>query len=187
MPERPAPRTVSRFRPAPRPDDPVYAPVPDDGLCLNVFVILTDAARSNRVVMGRIDPTADWRHIGGMTAGRIQETATRWMLPSRQLFVFESPTDAARSILKEQLGLDPLPLEGPKVTSEVWQRPKPAGTGPHWDLSFLYSGTWPAGRPLASPPWKELAFLDTATLDPATVGRSHADVLALAGYPARRT
>ena len=32
-------RTVSRFRPAPPKDDPVYVSVPDDGLCLNAFLV----------------------------------------------------------------------------------------------------------------------------------------------------
>lgn len=182
----PAPRVVSRFRPAPPPDDPVYHPVPDDGLCLNVFLLLTDRPGSDRVLLGRLDPAVDWRHIGGMAESRIRETAPRWMLPSRQLFHFEGPHEAARSILKEQLELDPIPLDGPAVTSEAWQRERPAGRGLHWDLSFLFTGRWPEGRPLAAGPWKELRFLETATLDPATVGRGQADVLALAGHPIAR-
>jgi len=177
------PRRVSRFRPRPALDDPVYVAVPDDGLCLNVFLLLSDVPGSNRVLLGRIDPSAPWGEIGGMTPSRIQETAGRWMLPCRQLFVFEPPAEAARSILKTQLDLEGVALEGPMVTSEAWQRPHPAGAGPHWDLSFLFRGAWPPDRPLAAKPWHELAFLDTASLDPATVGRSHLDVLRLAGYP----
>lgn len=118
-----------------------------------------------------------------MARTRIAAMSDRWMLPSRQLFVFESPNDATRSILKQQLDLSPIPLTGPVVTSEAWQRTSPAGKGLHWDLSLIYKGVWPTKRPLAAPPWRELAFHDTATLDPGAVGRSHVDVLALAGYP----
>ena len=181
-----ASRRVSRFRPCPPTDDPVYSAVPDDGLCLNVFLLLTDRAESNRILLGRIDPKANWKEIGAMSAARIQEVSTRWMLPSRQLFHFESPDEASRSILAEQLGLGPISLRGPSVTSEAWQRPHPAGNGPHWDVSFLYQGIWPKDHPVSSGPWSELAFLATDSLDPATVGRSHLDVLDLAGYPTRR-
>ncbi len=181
-----ATRRVSRFRPNPPPDDPVYNAVPDDGLCLNAFVLLTDRPGSSRVLLGRIDPASPWRELGGMSAPRIQETSTRWMLPSRQLFLFEAPDEAARGILKAQLGLEALPLRGPTVTSEAWQRAAPAGDGLHWDLSFVYRGEWPGDRPIAATPWRELAFVETSGLDPKTVGRNHVDVLALAGFPVPR-
>jgi hypothetical protein len=184
MDAAPVPK-VCRFRPSPPPNDPVYSAVPDDGLCLNVFLLITDRPESQKVLLGRIDPKAGWERIGGMSRPRIEAMGARWMLPSRQLFLFESPDEAAVSIFRTQLGVEEIPWEGPTVTSEAWERPTPAGTGKHWDLSFLYRAVWPEGRPLASPPWRELAFHDTSLLDPAQVGRSHLDVLALAGYPTR--
>jgi hypothetical protein len=179
------PPKVSRFRPDAAPDDPVYTAVPADGLCLNVFVLLSDRANSHRVLLGRIDPEQPWTEIGGMHRQRIQDLGDRWMLPSRQLYLFEAPDEAARSILHAQLGIESLRLEGPQVVSEAWQRPKPAGEGRHWDISFLYRGTWPAGRPLAARPWRELAVHESDQLRPEDVGRSHLDVLDLAGLPTR--
>jgi hypothetical protein len=180
----PAPK-VSRFRPNPPPDDPSSAAVPDDGLCLNVFLLLSDRPGSGKVLLGRIDPSAPWDHIGGMHPGRIAQIGRRWMLPARQLFLFEAPDAAAHAIARDQLELPTAELAGPTVTSEAWQRPNPAGQGPHWDLSFLYRGVWPADRLVRAGPWLELTFHDPATLAPADVGRGHLDVLALAGYPVR--
>lgn len=182
MREEPHPPKVSRFRPNPPPDDPVYSSVPDDGLCLNAFVLIRPESGSDRVLLGRIDPDAPWETIGGMSQRRIATMGDRWMLPSRQLRLFEAPEEAARAILKDQLGIDRLALEGPKVTSEAWQRPEPAGKGLHWDLSFLFEGTWPEGRPLSSPPWRELKFHRPSELEPRDVGRSQFDVLTLAGF-----
>ncbi|MDE1819711.1 MAG: hypothetical protein KGJ23_01830 [Euryarchaeota archaeon] len=182
MPGPDAPRKVCRFRPSPPPDDPVYIPVPDDGLCLNVFPLLTEPRRPDRVLMGRIDASFDWRRIGGMHPKRVADLADRWMLPSRQLFLYEAPSEAAKLILEEQLGLESLYLKGPEVISDVWERPEPVGKGPHWDLSFIYRGEWPPGRQLHSAPWRELAFKNPLILDPQEVGRHHLDVLALAGF-----
>jgi hypothetical protein len=179
----PQDRTVSRFRPAPPTDDPVYVSVPDDGLCLNAFLVISPPGDATQVLLGMVDPKAPWKEIGGVTAQRMQELSTRWMLPSRQLFLFESPQDAARTILQEQLELDALDLIGPSVFSEAWTRPHPAGRGPHWDIHFVFRGQWPEGRERHAAPWSKLEFHDTSRLDRAKVGRSHMDVLGLAGFP----
>lgn len=182
MAEVPVSRTVCRFRPAPSADDPIYHSVPDDGLCLNVFPLLSEPRRPDRVLMGRIDPSFDWADLGGMHRDRIAQTADRWMLPGRQLFLYESPGAAVQSILREQLGIESLALRGPDVYSEAWQRPSPVGKGPHWDLTFVYRADWPMGRQLHAAPWRELAFKNPILLDPQEVGRNHLDVLALAGF-----
>jgi hypothetical protein len=185
VPPRPTHRSVSRFRPAPGLEDPVYVAVPDDGLCLNAFVVLSPPGDPSQVLLGMVDPNAPWREIGGVTTQRLAELATRWMLPSRQLFLFESPQDAAQTILREQLEVGPTPLDGPSVFSEAWTRPKPAGQGQHWDLHFVFKGSWPAGRVLYASPWLKLEFHDPARLDRARVGRGHLDVLGLAGFSVR--
>ena len=149
-------RDVSRFRPNPAKDDPVYVSVPDDGLCLNAFVLLSPSGDRSRVLLGMLDPTASWREIGGVTPQRLAELGTRWMLPSRQLFLFESPADAAQSIVREQLEVPALELTGPMVFSESWTRPKPAGVGPHWGPHFLFRGVWPLDRELRASPWLRL-------------------------------
>jgi hypothetical protein len=176
-------RDVSRFRPAPPPDDPVYVSVPDDGLCLNAFVLISPPDDARKVLLGQVDPQAPWREIGGVTPQRLAGLSTRWMLPCRQLFLFESPQEASAEILRTQLGIEQMALEGPSVFSEVWNRPSPAGKGQHWDIHFVFRGTWPAGRELRAGPWLKLEFHDPAHLDRSTVGRGHADVLVLAGFP----
>jgi hypothetical protein len=176
-------RAVSRFRPAPPEGDPVYVSVPDDGLCLNAFLILSPPNDASKVLLGMVDPKSPWREIGGVTAQRLAGLSTRWMLPSRQLFLFESPQEAARTILREQLELDGIELEGPSVFSEAWTRPAPAGTGQHWDIHFVFRGRWPEGRELRASPWSKLEFHDPSRLDRSEVGRSHTDVLGLAGFP----
>lgn len=183
MLDTPIERVVSRFRPAPAPEDPVYSAVPDDGLCLNAFVLLAPTPGSGEVLLGRVDPNADWAAIGGVTAARMVELSTRWMLPSRQLFRYEPPAEAAQRILAEQLQLPGVPLEGPFVFSEAWQRPKPVGTGRHWDLHFVFRGVWPRGHEPSSAAWRRLEFRHPASLAREEVGRGHLDVLALAGYP----
>jgi hypothetical protein len=104
------------------------------------------------------------------------------MLPSRQLFLFESPQAASQTILEEQLEIGPLDLDGPAVFSEAWTRPSPVGRGQHWDLHFVFKGTWPEERPLRASPWLKLEFHDPARLERGRVGRSHLDVLGLAGF-----
>jgi hypothetical protein len=157
--------------------------VPDDGLCLNAFVLLSPPDDRSKVLMGMVDPKAPWREIGGVVAQRLVELSTRWMLPSRQLFLFESPQDAARTILREQLELDGVEIDGPSVFSEAWTRPTPVGHGQHWDIHFVFRGRWPKGRELRASPWRELEFYDPSQLDRSKVGRSHLDVLGLAGFP----
>ncbi len=100
------------------------------------------------------------------------------MLPSSHLALFEGPGEAARRLLAEQLSVEGLPLEGPRVVSETYRRERPA-RDPHWDLHFLFEGTWPAGRPLAHPHWLELAFVDSVKTPPERFARGHGDVLAL--------
>jgi hypothetical protein len=182
-PPRGTDRTVSRFRPAPPKDDPVYASVPDDGLCLNAFLLLSPPSDPSKILLGMVNPRSPWREIGGVTPQRLAELSTRWMLPSRQLFLFESPQEAATNILEEQLELEGETVEGPAVYSEAWSRPVAAGQGQHWDIHFVFRGRWPEGRELRAPAWQKLEFHDPSNLDRKQVGRGHLDVLALAGFP----
>jgi len=157
-------------------------PVPDDGLCLNAFLLLSPPHDDSKVLLGMVDPSAPWREIGGVTPQRLVELSTRWMLPSRQLFLFESPKEAAQTILAEQLEVQGVELEGPSVFSEAWTRPVPAGEGQHWDIHFVFRGRWPEGREPRATPWLKLEFLDPSLLERKQVGRSHLDVLGLAGF-----
>lgn len=176
---------VCRFRRGAAPDDPDYTDLPEDGLCLNVFLLLRERDASRSVLMGRVDPGAPWDRLGGISAERVRALGARWMLPSRQLRLYEAPAEAARTVAAEQLDLPAATFERPSILSDAWERPQGGSAGLHWDLSFLYPGRWPEGRPPAARPWRELRFLDPSTLDPSEVGRHHLDVLEGAGYTVR--
>jgi ADP-ribose pyrophosphatase YjhB (NUDIX family) len=156
-------------------------------MCLSAFLVLRPPTGDRRVLLGQIDPRAPWGDLAALNPARIAPLEGRWMLPACQLLFFESPQEAARRILREQLGSSGIPLEGPSVHSEAYRRPEAAGSDPHWDLHFIFEGRWPSDRPPSGAPWKELAFVDPTSVDPAEFGRGHGDVLALVGLGPRTT
>lgn len=157
--------------------------VPEDGLCLSAFVLLTAEENPRAVLMGHLNPAAPWDHLGALDPSRVEAHRHGWMLPSSHLMVRESPAEAARRILTEQLGLPAVPLAGPQVVSEVYApRRFPTARG-HWDLEFLFRGTAP-GKTLAVPEaWTELEFVDLRTTRKSEIARSHEEILASAGFP----
>jgi ADP-ribose pyrophosphatase YjhB (NUDIX family) len=104
------------------------------------------------------------------------------MLPSSHLLLGESPEDASKRILREQLGLDQQPLEGPMVFSEVYGVDR-TGENAHWDIEFIYLGER-AEVPKCGV-WKELTFLDLATAKRDVIARGHEDILSHAGRNVR--
>ena len=176
-------RRFARFHRAPLAEHPGSSEVPDNGICLSVFLVLEAPDRDGAVLLGRIDPNARWWEIGGLDPGRIERIGDRWMLPSRQLLLFESPDDAARTILREQLGSPPLPLRGPLVFSDPADRPGPKGQDPHWDLHFVYRGRWSSATPPRATPWTRLEFVEIARTPRSAIARGQGDVLQLAGLP----
>jgi ADP-ribose pyrophosphatase YjhB (NUDIX family) len=174
-------RRFARLRRAPVETYPGSAEVPDNGMCLSVFLVLEPPNRDGAVLMGRINPSAPWAEIGALDPKRIASIGDRWMLPSCQLLLFESPSDAARRILKEQLGSSPLPLGGPLVFSDPSERAGGPGRDPHWDFHFVYRGRWGSTEPPHAPAWKHLEFVEVARTRRAEIARSQGDVLELAG------
>jgi ADP-ribose pyrophosphatase YjhB (NUDIX family) len=162
-----------------------YTEIPTDGLCLSTFVLLSEPGRPGSIVMGRLDPGAPWAHIGALDRARAEQHQNGWMLPSSHLLHYEPPLEAARRILREQLDLtEAVEFPDPAIFSDAYGRAGGAGDGLHWDLGFLYRGTWPRGRPLRARAWKELAFVDVAKTPRIAIARSHADVLDAAGLRA---
>jgi ADP-ribose pyrophosphatase YjhB (NUDIX family) len=153
--------------------------VPSGGMCLSVFLLVSPPGQSGRVLFGKIDPSAPWDEIGALDRTRRARVADLWMLPSSHLLEFEEPVTAARRIAAEQLEIPGLPLRGPEVHADT--SPPAGDRGVHWDLHFLFRGEWPAGRLLRARPFRELAYLDAASVDPATIARGGADILELAG------
>lgn len=154
-------------------------------MCLSVFLVLERPGRDGAVLMGRIDPSAPWPEIGALDRKRAVAIAHQWMLPSCQLLLFESPSEAARRILKEQLGSEPLPLDGPFVFSDPSVRPADPGRDPHWDFHFVYRGRWSSSDAPRAPAWKHLEFVEVARIARAEIARAQGDVLELVGLRPR--
>jgi len=173
-------RRFCRFHGAPPAGSSDTSPLPNDGMCLSAYLIVRPDGRDREVLLGRLDPGADWARIGGLDARRVARIGRRWMLPSSQLLLFESPDDAVHRIADEQLGFSPGPVDGPRVFSEAYARPESPGD-PHWDLQFVYTARWRDGALPRAPGFSELAFVDVATTPRDAIARSQADVLALAG------
>jgi ADP-ribose pyrophosphatase YjhB (NUDIX family) len=159
-----------------------YWPLPEDGLCLSSFLVLSPEGRPGEVLVGRIDPNGPWDEIGALDPRRVRMNAEGWMLPASHLLYFESPEEAARRVLKEQVGLEGLPLDPPSVFSECYQPRRHPERGMHWDLEFIFRGGAPAAWSPRHPAWAELRFIDPATTPRNRFTRSHDEVLELAGY-----
>ena len=144
--------------------------VPEGGMCLSVFVVLSKKEQPHSVLLGRLNVTAPWDHIGALDPPRAEANSKGWMLPSSHLVLGESPAAGAARILREQLGLASQTLATPRVFSEAYGRLN------HWDLSFLYTGERTGIAP--HPAWRELAFVDTAVAKKEDIARAHEDILA---------
>jgi ADP-ribose pyrophosphatase YjhB (NUDIX family) len=152
-------------------------------MCFSVFLVLEPPAREGAVLMGRIDPSAPWGEVGAIPPALLATIGDRWMLPSSQLLLFESPADACRRILKEQLDSEPVPLTGPLVFSDPSVRPGSPGRDPHWDFHFVYRGRWSSSSAPRASAWRHLEFVEVAQTRRAEIARSQGDVLELVGLP----
>src|SRR5437867_9814632 len=111
-------RKFTRFAPVDRPM--TTREIPEGGFCLSTFLVIGRTGRPSQVLMGHLNPSGPWDHIGALDQERAEVNSKGWMLPSSHLMVGESPVAAAERILKEQLGLPMLALNGPHVFSEVY-------------------------------------------------------------------
>jgi len=174
-------RRFSRFSKSPATAAFSVTEIPDDGVCLSAFLIVTEARDARKVLVGHMNPKAPWDHIGALDPSRVEAHSHGWMLPSSHLIFRESPDDAARRIAREQLELPDLALSAPKVVSEVYTPRRFPGTAHHWDLEFLFRGQL-AARDVPHPAaWKELAFVDLRRTSKSEIARSHEDVIESAG------
>src|SRR5438094_506959 len=100
-------RKFTRFAPVDRPM--TTREIPEGGFCLSAFLVIGRTGRPSQVLMGHLNPSGPWDHVGALDQERAEVNSKGWMLPSSHLMVGESPVAAAERILKEQLGL-PIPL-----------------------------------------------------------------------------
>jgi len=174
-------KRFARLRRAPVEQHSGASEVPDNGMCLSVFLVLEAPNRPGAVLAGKVNPTAPWWEIGAVDPRRLAAIGERWMLPSRQLLLFESPQEAAQRILKEQLGSGPLDLEGPFVFSDPSERPGGPGRDPHWDIHLVFRGRWPTPQAPRFSAWTALEFVEVGRTRRTDFARGQGDVLELVG------
>ena len=151
--------------------------MPEGGMCVSAFVIVSKKADSGKVLMGRINPNANWDHLGALDAKRAVRVSAGWMLPSSHLILYETPEGAARRIFREQLNIKNMKLDGPLPFVDT------SGLENHWDIGFIFLGELESAPKSAS--WLELAFVDPGEVQGEVV-RSQLDVLAYAGKWSQR-
>ena len=185
----PAERRFCRFRANPT-SSGGYEPLPTDGMCLSTFLLLSAPGHPREVLVGRVAPSPKWRRIGALGIDRIKRFQDGWMLPSSHLMLFESPSDAARRIAEEQLGVKELELSGPLVVSDPYARDQAAGADPHWDLHFIFRAALRGGIPAPRDLWTELRFVDARVAPAEGFVRAHGDIIrmgdALSPVPANK-
>ncbi len=159
---------MSKTTNPPRIDD-----IPAGGFCLSSFIVLSKQKDPNQVLLGRLNKDAPWNELGALDADRAQRNSQGWMLPSSHLVLHESPQDAARRILREQLRIPTQRLRGPAVFSEVYGKP------PHWDLEFVFEGERCEIESVEC--WDRLEFVEVAGLCRSDMARWHEDILAHVG------
>ncbi len=156
--------------------------LPEGGMCLSSFVALTETGFSGRVLLGRLNPKADWGRIGALDPSRIGARSPGWMIPSCHLIINEGPHQAARRILKEQLDLEGLQLSESRVISETYTPRRFPDLLRHRDIKFVFTGEM-SGDKLQKPyAWRELAFVDLNRTKKSEIARAHEDLLESAGF-----
>ena len=154
-------------------------------MCLSVFLVVRSPETPAKVLLGKIDPSADWWELAALGPDRVARLTDFWMLPASQLLLLESPDDAARRVAREQLGWELEAFPPARVFSQTSARAPGDGKDPHWDVMIVYEVSWPPGRPLRPRPWRELDFLPVSETSRSGFGRGHGDVLELARVPPR--
>jgi ADP-ribose pyrophosphatase YjhB (NUDIX family) len=155
--------------------------VPEGGLCLSAFLVITDTEKTNSVLMGHLNPKAPWDHIGALDLSRVDVHSKGWMLPSSHLMVYESPQAAAKRILREQLEIDYPVLEGPQVVSETYTPRRFPNLPRHWDIEFIFKGEISKDRIPKPYAWSNLSFVDLDSAKKSEIARSNEDILESAG------
>jgi len=159
--------------------------VPPGGTCLSSFVVVSNG---QRVLVGKMGRPEIWveRFLIGAARAPVYAASGKYVLPARHLHWYESPVDAARSVLKDQVGLE-VPASRislvdvqSHVSGDINDEKEP----PHWDLCFLYETrvTNSMAAKLRRPEWfSELAFKPLRSLKQNDFTRGHGDVLQMAG------
>src|SRR2546423_15585036 len=102
-------RKFRRFNPVGRPM--ATHEIPESGFCLSAFLVIGETGHPENILMGHLDPSAPWDHVGALDPERAEANSKGWMLPSSHLMIGEAPHAAPQRSLQEQLRLAALPLQ----------------------------------------------------------------------------
>jgi len=159
--------------------------VPPGGTCLSSFVMATDG---QRILVGKMAHPEIWieRFLVGPKFAPVYAASGKYILPARHLHWYESPLEAAHSVLRDQIGFD-IPVSEialvdvqSHVSGDINDEKEP----PHWDICFVYRTHVPKSMAakLRRPEWfGELEFRPLTTLRQDDFTRGHGDVLQSAG------
>ncbi|MDG7001943.1 MAG: NUDIX hydrolase [Nitrososphaerota archaeon] len=153
--------------------------IPNGGLCLSAFLVFS-RPNSQEILVGHLNPAAPWDHIGALDQSRIETHSKGWMLPSSHLMVNESPQDAARRIIREQLDESSITLSDPIVVSDVYTPKRFPNLPNHWDIEFIFKGECESLP--RSTAWSELRYIQTSKMSCNDMARSHEDIVKSAGF-----
>ena len=159
--------------------------VPPGGTCLSTFVVVSNG---RRILVGKMGRPEIWieRFLVGPKYAPIYANSGRYVLPARHLHWYESPLEAANSVLREQIGLGV-----PKgkvalldVQSHVSGDDADEKEPPHRDICFLYRAEVTerqAAQQHRPRSFSELEFKPLRSLKQDDFTRGHGDVLQMAG------
>jgi ADP-ribose pyrophosphatase YjhB (NUDIX family) len=159
--------------------------VPPGGTCLSSFVAITSGSH---ILVGKMARPDIWveRFMTGPKYAPVYANSGKYILPARHLAWYESPMEAAESIIRDQLLLKvprskiSLIEVQSHVSGDVQNKDEP----PHWDICFVYRVELPLGQAkrLKSIEWfEDLGFKPRSSLAADDFTRGHGDVLEQAG------
>src|SRR2546428_8434726 len=79
--------------------------IPEGGICLSAFVVLSESGHRDRVLMGHIDPSTGWDHLGAPAPDRAPLLSEGCMLTSSHLVFGQLPHAAPDRRLNNHLRL----------------------------------------------------------------------------------
>ena len=148
--------------------------VPKGGTCLSAFLVLKG---KDGVLVGKMAKPDLWvkNFFVGESFAPKYASSGKWILPASHLKYGESPDDAAKRILTEQLGLSGVKMNLSEVQSHLSGNPNDSDAA-HWDICFIYEGK--VTKAVQKPEWfSELAFMKASKLSVDDFTRGHGDVL----------
>ncbi len=159
--------------------------VPPGGTCLSSFLIVTEG---QKILVGKMKKPEVWieRFFVRRNLAPVYTKSNKYVIPGSHLAWYESPLEAARGVMKNQVGKS-LPatrfkLNGVQsgVRGTIGDSANPA----HWDICFVYEVnlTPREAKNLTVPEWfRDFGFRPRSGLKNGDFTRGHGDVLEEAG------